>query len=59
MIGYYAGYETLNAHIPFVAAILQGLQQSCRQYQQDLILFGSFERDTIDSIYATLTSGKS
>ncbi|CAN5821836.1 LacI family DNA-binding transcriptional regulator [soil metagenome] len=58
IIGYYAGYETLNAHIPFVAAILQGLQQSCRKYQQDLILFGSFERDTIDSIYATLTSGK-
>lgn len=58
IIGYYAGYETLNAHLPFVAAILQGLQQSCRQYLQDLMLFGSFERDTIDSIYATLTSGK-
>jgi len=58
IIGYYAGYESLDAHIPFVAAILQGLQQSCRQRRQDLMLFGSFERDTIDSIYATLTSGK-
>lgn len=58
IIGYYAGYEPLDAHIPFVAAILEGLQQSCRRYHQDLLLFGSFERDTVDSIYATLTSGK-
>lgn len=58
IIGYYAGYEALDAHSPFTAAILQGLQQSCCRYNQDLILFGSFERDTIDSIYATLTSGK-
>lgn len=58
IIGYYAGYEPLDAHQPFVAAILEGLQQSCRTHCQDLLLFGSFERDTIDSIYATLTSGK-
>ncbi len=58
IIGYYAGYELLDAHIPFVAAILEGLQQSCRTYRQDLMLFGSFARDTVDSIYATLTSGK-
>ena len=58
IIGYYAGYEPLNAHLPFVAAILQGLQQSCRTHHQDLMLFGSFERDTVDSIYATLISGK-
>lgn len=58
IIGYYAGYEALDAHQPFVAAILEGLQQCCRQHRQDLMLFGSFERDTVDSIYATLTSGK-
>ncbi len=58
IIGYYAGYEALDAHTPFTAAILQGLQQSCRVHAQDLMLFGSFERDTIDSIYATLMSGK-
>jgi DNA-binding LacI/PurR family transcriptional regulator len=58
IVGYYAGYEALDAHTPFTAAILQGLQQSCRIHAQDLMLFGSFERDTIDSIYATLTSGK-
>jgi DNA-binding LacI/PurR family transcriptional regulator len=58
IIGYYAGYEALDAHSPFTAAILQGLQQSCCTYNQDLMLFGSFERDTVDSIYATLTSGK-
>ncbi len=58
IIGYYAGYETLDAHSPFTAAILQGLQRSCRAYHQDLLLFGSFLRDTVDSIYATLTSGK-
>lgn len=58
IIGYYAGYETLDAHSPFTAAILQGLQESCRLYNQDLMLFGSFERDTIDDIYATLVSGK-
>lgn len=58
IIGYYAGYEALDAHTPFTAAILQGLQRSCRAHQQDLMLFGSFERDTVDSIYATLASGK-
>jgi DNA-binding LacI/PurR family transcriptional regulator len=58
IIGYYAGYESLDAHSPFTAAILQGLQGSCRLYNQDLMLFGSFERDTIDDIYATLASGK-
>jgi LacI family transcriptional regulator len=58
ILGYYAGYESLDAHSPFTAAILQGLQQSCRLYNQDLMLFGSFERDTIDDIYATLASGK-
>jgi DNA-binding LacI/PurR family transcriptional regulator len=58
IIGYYAGYETLDAHSPFTAAILQGLQRSCRLYNQDLLLFGSFIRDTVDSIYATVTSGK-
>jgi DNA-binding LacI/PurR family transcriptional regulator len=58
IIGYYAGYEALDAHSPFTAAILQGLQRSCRTYNQDLLLFGSFIRDTVDSIYATLTSGK-
>lgn len=58
IIGYYAGYETLDAHSPFTAAILQGLQRSCRAYNQDLLLFGSFIRDTVDSIYATVTSGK-
>jgi DNA-binding LacI/PurR family transcriptional regulator len=58
IIGYYAGYETLDAHSPFAAAILQGLQRSCRAFNQDLLLFGSFIRDTVDSIYATLNSGK-
>jgi LacI family transcriptional regulator/LacI family purine nucleotide synthesis repressor len=58
IIGYYAGYEALDAHSPFTAAILQGLQRSCYTHHQDLMLFGSFERDTVESIYATLTSGK-
>lgn len=58
IIGYYAGYEALNARSPFTTAILQGLQQSCYTHNQDLMLFGNFERDTVDSIYATLTSGK-
>jgi DNA-binding LacI/PurR family transcriptional regulator len=58
IVGYYAGYEALDAHSPFTAAILQGLQRSCRTHNQDLLLFGSFIRDTVDSIYATLTSGK-
>jgi DNA-binding LacI/PurR family transcriptional regulator len=57
IIGYYAGYEPLDAHVPFTAAILQGLQRSCRKNHQDLMIFGSFARDTVDSIYATLTSG--
>ena len=58
IIGYYAGYEALDAHSPFTAAILQGLQRSCRTYNQDLLLYGSFIRDTVDSIYTTVNSGK-
>lgn len=58
IIGYYAGYETLNAFHPFAAAILNGLQRSCRRHQQDLLLFGSFERDSDADIYAALLSGK-
>jgi DNA-binding LacI/PurR family transcriptional regulator len=58
IIGYYAGYEPLDAHMPFVAAILEGLQRSCRDHAQDLMLFGSFARDTVDSIYTTLAGGK-
>lgn len=57
ILGYYAGYEALDVHSPFTAAVLQGLQQSCRQYNQDLMLFGSFARDTANSVYATLASG--
>ncbi len=58
IIGYYAGYEALDAHSPFTAAILQGLQRGCRIHRQDLLLFGSFMRDTVDSVYGTLNSGK-
>lgn len=58
IIGYYAGYEPLDAHMPFVAAILEGLQRSCREHSQDLMLFGSFARDTVDNIYTTLAGGK-
>ena len=58
IIGYYAGYEPLDAHMPFVAAILEGLQRSCREHNEDLMLFGSFTRDSVDSIYATLAGGK-
>src|SRR5258706_15176848 len=50
IIGYYAGYEALDAHDPFTAAILQGLQASCRKHRQDLMIFGTFERDTVDRI---------
>lgn len=58
IIGYYAGYETLNVFHSFSAAILNGLQRSCRRHRQDLLLFGSFERDTDADIYAALLSGK-
>ncbi|MCC6170215.1 MAG: LacI family DNA-binding transcriptional regulator [Caldilineaceae bacterium] len=58
IVGYYAGYETLNASHPFAAAILNGLQRSCRRHQQDLLLFGSFERDSDADIYAALLGGK-
>lgn len=58
IIGYYSGYEALNTLHPFAAAILNGLQVSCRRHQQDLLLFGSFERATESGIYAALLSGK-
>lgn len=58
IIGYYTGFESLNAHDPFTGIVLNGLQKSCRQHQQDLLLFGSFERSSVDDIYAALAGGK-
>ena len=58
IIGYYSGYETFNVLHPFSAAVLNGLQRSCRHHKQDLILFGSFERGTDDDTYAALLNGK-
>ena len=58
IIGYYTGYETLRAHDPFTGTVLNGLQTSCRQHQQDLLFFSSFERDSVDDIYASLAGGK-
>lgn len=58
IIGYYTGYESLNAHDPFTGTVLNGLQVSCRQHHQDLLIFGSFERSSVDDIYAALAGGK-
>lgn len=58
IIGYYTGYEFLNVHDPFTGSVVNGLQRSSRQQHQDLLIFGSFERSSVDEIYAALAGGK-
>jgi LacI family transcriptional regulator len=58
IIGFYTGYESFNAHDPFTAEIINGLQRGCEAYQQDLLMFGTFPQRSADAIYATLASGK-
>jgi len=58
IIGYYTGHESLNVLDPFTGTVLNGLQKSCRQHHQDLLIFGSFERSSVDDIYASLAGGK-
>lgn len=58
IIGYYTGYESLDAHDPFIATVLNGLQHSCIRHHQDLLIFGSFERSSVDDIYSSLAGGK-
>lgn len=58
IIGYYTGYESLDAQGLFSAALLTGLQRSCRAHHCDLLLFGSFRRNSINDLYAALTDGR-
>ena len=58
IIGYYTGHESLDVHDPFIATVLNGLQQSCHHHHQDLLIFGSFERSSVDDIYSSLAGGK-
>lgn len=58
IIGFYTGYESINAHDPFTATVINGLQQGCRVHHQDLLIFGSFERQTVDDIYSSLAGGR-
>jgi DNA-binding LacI/PurR family transcriptional regulator len=58
IIGYYTGYEGLNAHDPFTAEIINGLQRGTKKYRQDLLIYGSFVQRSADEIYAALASGK-
>jgi DNA-binding LacI/PurR family transcriptional regulator len=58
IIGFYTGYESFNAHDPFTAEIINGLQSGCETHQQDLLMFGSFAQRPVDQIYAALASGK-
>lgn len=58
IIGYYVAYGFPNPHDPFTAETNQGFQNACKRYQQDLLVFGDFERRSPDQVYATLASGK-
>jgi DNA-binding LacI/PurR family transcriptional regulator len=58
IIGYFSGYEFLDAHDPFNAVILNGLQRSCHMHRQDLLIFGSYQRNSVEEVYASLVNGK-
>lgn len=58
IIGYYSGYEFLDAHDPFNATILNGLQRRCHMHRQDLLIFGSYQRNSVEEVYASLVNGK-
>lgn len=58
IIGYYSGYEFLDAHDPFNATILNGLQRRCQMHRQDLLIFGSYQRNSVEEVYASLVNGK-
>ncbi len=58
IIGFYTGHERLNTHDPFTATVLNSLQACCHKHRQDLLMFGSYERDSVEEIYASLSSGK-
>lgn len=58
IIGYYIGHGYLEPHDPFTADVIAGLQSGCGTYQQDLLMFGGFQRRSDDEIYAALSSGK-
>lgn len=58
IIGYYTGYESLDALDPFTATIINGIRRVCHFKKQDLLMFGSYERDSADEIYASLSNGK-
>lgn len=57
IIGFYSGYSP-NAHDPFTAEIINGLQKACQPHHKDLLMFGDFEGRSADEIYAALTNGK-
>jgi len=58
IIGYFSGYEFQDAHDPFNATILNGLQRRCQVHRQDLLIFGSYQRNSVDEVYASLVNGK-
>jgi DNA-binding LacI/PurR family transcriptional regulator len=57
IIGFYTGYQ-LNAHDPFSAEVLNGLQRALQPHHLDLLVFGDFMGRTSDEIYASLANGK-
>jgi DNA-binding LacI/PurR family transcriptional regulator len=58
VLGYFTGYEEFNAFDPFIAAVINGLRQSCQTHHQDLLLYSGFERGSVEETYAMLTNGK-
>ncbi|NJM06596.1 LacI family transcriptional regulator [Candidatus Gracilibacteria bacterium] len=58
IIGYYTGTVYPNTHDPFTADVINGIQRGCEKYRQDLLMYGGFERRSLDEIYAALSSGK-
>jgi DNA-binding LacI/PurR family transcriptional regulator len=58
IIGYYTGTVYPNTHDPFTADVINGIQRGCEKFRQDLLMYGGFERRSLDEIYAALSSGK-
>ncbi|GCE15900.1 LacI family DNA-binding transcriptional regulator [Tengunoibacter tsumagoiensis] len=58
LIGFYGGYgEWMNAHLPFIAELINGLQFGCVKRQHHLLFYTGFEDHTVDERYRILANG--
>jgi LacI family transcriptional regulator len=59
VIGFYGGYgRTLDARLPFYAALSAGLQMGCRDHDKDLLIQSRLGSGNDNDIYMSLLNGQ-